>query len=156
MADAPMSLPLGMDHGVSIIQPPAQFRAPGDQAQTGIVGQIRIVLLRIDDGIEVPRRRYLPGWGQVRVHRSPARQQPERTGHWLVAPIEPSGGQLVIAHQDQPGRSLQPDNARLLGHDQALLNGYGNGPDGTMPAHGQAAAGFNKQDRRIIGRIMGG
>jgi hypothetical protein len=43
-----------------------------------------------------------------------------------------------------------------FGFDQSFFDSDGDGSNSAMAAHGQAAAGFDKQNGHIIGRIMWG
>ncbi len=61
---------------------------------------------------------------------------------------------FCIRDHDQPCRGFHPYNARRFRYHQFFFNGNGNGADGSMPAHRQAAAGFYEQHGHIVLWIM--
>jgi hypothetical protein len=59
-----------------------------------------------------------------------------------------------IFNQHQTGRGFHPYRAGPLRYNQPFLNGNGDGADGAVAAHGQAAAGFDKQHGHIVLRVV--
>lgn len=57
--------------------------------------------------------------------------------------------------QHQARRRFHAHDAGRFGANEAMLNGDGDGADGAVAAHGQAAAGFDKQHRYVVFGVVG-
>ena len=132
-----------------------QFSGPGDEFVCGVLFQSGKIWLHIHDRIKIATIRYIHHqFAQLRAIYSNA----------FCGQISGNIGEfdgrhfftfLPVGDLDQSGRRFHQHHTGRFGLDQSFFNGNGDGADGSMPAHGQTATGFNEQYRHIMGRIMG-
>ena len=134
---------------VTLVHRRAQRRAPAQQVAHAHVGDVGEVLLGVDDAVEVA------AIGNV----DPELAQPRRIDLEI-------GGVEEARHVGEPdivhvlavhrvlghhlaGGHVEIHHARRLRGHQPVLDRHGHGADGAVPAHVEAARGFDEQDRDI-------
>lgn len=141
---------LGMLKAVSFVDAVAAHAAPRNQLVRLVVLDAAKVLLRVYDGVEITAVSHIKTDG-AEVGAFYLEVGSSEVGLYI--------GELYRLHlfafllvfdQNQSGRCFHAQLAGYLWRHQSFFNGDGDGTDGTMPAHGQAAAGFDKEHADIV------
>jgi hypothetical protein len=132
-----------------LVQPLAQDRRPALDVGRADVGEVAIVLLRLDDRIEIA------AIGDVDHQRSQIRALDLDLGGVEV------GGDVADSHRvdigpvtgigrrHHPGRRVELQRPLLARADQPALQRHRHRADGAVAAHRQAAAGFDEDDAGV-------
>ena len=139
--------------GPGLAQGCTQFAAEADQVRSREVFQAREIGLHIYDGVEIPPIRHVYGQvaqGTVRNCNPFGRQEGGHIGKGHPFYLFTLA---AVADLHQAGRGFQAHFPFDFGNDEPFLDADGDGADGTVPAHGQAAAGLNKEDAQVVGRV---
>jgi hypothetical protein len=143
----------GMGDLDGFVEGGAQHRRGAQQIADRHLRQPSVVGLFLDDGVEVAAigdvDRDLPEAGTI-------------DGHILSGQIGADVGQAHGLHEavghpvvrlNRTGRCLQTQESGLPWLGQAAFQGEGDGADGPMAAHGQAAAGLDIENGHIEARV---
>ena len=136
----------GMRDLVGRVEGLAQLRAPALDVRRVHVGEVRIEGLRLDDGVEIA------AIGDVDAQRAEALDLDlvilavEERRHIGDAHRVDEGAVLRIARLDEAGRRVEPEQARRLGLDEAVLERDRHRADGAVAAHRQAARSLDEEN----------
>ncbi len=146
---------VGVNEGVFFVDALAQYARPTDELFGFIMLQPREIRLHIDDGVKIT------SVGHVHFERAEVRAFGFNAfGGKVGGHIDELNGFdfvafLYIADQHQARRRFHAHDAGCFGANETMLNGDGDGADGAVAAHGQAAAGFDKQYRYVVFGVVG-
>lgn len=146
---------VGMNEGVFFVDALAQYPRPTDELLGFVMLQSGKIFLYIHDGVKIA------SVGHVHFERAEAGAFGfDAFGGEVRGYVDELDGLdlaafLYVADEYQSRRGFHAHDTGRFGADEAVLNGDGDGADGAVAAHGQAAAGFDKQHRYVVFGVVG-
>ena len=142
-----------MDEGIALVQALTQHGAQALDVAGREIGHVAEIRLGLDDGVEIAaigdvdgeRPGLRPKFRKVDLQ--PGRMQERR--HIGDAHALDMLASHFIGRIDPAGRGIEAQRSGLGRPDQAAFQRHGDGADGAMAAHRQAAAGLDEQDAEV-------